>query len=98
MRVALFLEHEPNTGGGFQQALSTIESLVKRNATRHEFVVFTPFERTRRKLLNEGIEATLYKRGIIRLLDRWSATTVGNAILHQLRRLGLPRIGHHLDS
>jgi hypothetical protein len=30
MRVALFLEHAPNTGGGFQQALSTIESLVKK--------------------------------------------------------------------
>ena len=99
MRIALFLEclHDAH-GGGFQQALSTIECLTRHNATKHDFVVFTPFEQTRQFLLKEGIKAIQIKQGVFRLLDRWSATVVGGAILRRLRRLGLRRLGRHLDA
>jgi glycosyltransferase involved in cell wall biosynthesis len=98
MRIALFLECLPNSGGGFQQALTTVESLARRSVTKHEFLVFTPFEETRQLLLKEGIEAICYSRRVVRLMDRWSATTVGNAVLRRLRRLGLRRLGRHLDA
>jgi len=98
MRIALFLECLPETGGGFQQALSMVELLTRKNATRHDFVVFTPFERTRHVLSEHGIEATLFKKHVFRLMDRWSATVVGNAVLRRLRRFGLRRLGRHLDA
>jgi glycosyltransferase involved in cell wall biosynthesis len=99
MRIAVFLENSPEEGGGgFQQSLSTVESLVLRSATEHEFVVFTPFERTRQRLLKHGIVAIRYKYGVVRLIDRWSATTLGNSVLRRLRRLGLRRLGRHLDA
>jgi glycosyltransferase involved in cell wall biosynthesis len=99
MRIALFLENSPaEGGGGFQQSLSAVESLVLRNATEHEFVVFTPFERTRRRLLKHGIAAIRYKCRVVRLIDRWSATVLGNSVIRRLRRLGLRRLGRHLDA
>ena len=99
MRIAVFLENSlEEGGGGNQQSLSTVESLVFRSATKHEFVVFTPFERTRQFLLKYGIEAILYKYRVVRLIDRWSATALGNSILRRLRRLGLRRLGRHLDA
>jgi glycosyltransferase involved in cell wall biosynthesis len=99
MRIAVFLENSPEEGGGgFQQSLSTVESLVLRSATKHEFVVFTPFERTRQRLLKYGIEAIRYKYRVVRLIDRWSATALGNSVLRRLRRLGLRRLGRHLDA
>ncbi len=99
MRIALFIECSHDAaGGGFQQALSTIESLMRSNATKHEFVVFTPIRQTRRLLLEEGIEAILVRQGIFRILDRWSGTAVGRRILNPLRRFGLRRLGRHLDA
>ena len=99
MRIALFLENSPERGGGgFQQSFSTIESLVLRNTTKHEFVVFTPFEATRRLLLEHGIRAILYKHRLVRLIDRWSATPFGNSVIRRLRQLGLRRLGRHLDA
>jgi glycosyltransferase involved in cell wall biosynthesis len=99
MRIGLFLENLPEEGGGgFQQSLSTVESLVLRNTTKHEFVVFTPFERTRQRLLKHGIAAIRYRHRVVRLIDRWSATALGNSLLRRLRRLGLRRLGRHLDA
>jgi glycosyltransferase involved in cell wall biosynthesis len=98
MRIALFLEDNPETGGGFQQALSTVKCLMRQNATRHEFTVFTPFEQTRQLLLEEGIEAIWYRSSVVRLIDRWSATMLGNTVLRRLRRLGLRHMGRHLDA
>jgi len=99
MRIAVFLENSfEEGGGGFQQSFSTVESLVLRSVTKHEFVVFTPFERTRQRLLKYGIEAIRYKYCVVRLIDRWSATVLGNSILRRLRRLGLRRLGRHLDA
>lgn len=99
MRIAVFLENSPEEGGGgFQQSLSTVESLVLRSATKHEFVVFTPFEQTRQRLLKYGIVAIRYKYRVVRLIDRWSATSLGNSVLRRLRRLGLRRLGRHLDA
>lgn len=46
LRIALFVERLPDTGGGFHQVSSTIESLTRSRATDHEFVVFTQFART----------------------------------------------------
>jgi hypothetical protein len=43
MHIGIFLEHLPNTGGGFQQALSAVESW-KRGTAKHDLVIFTPFE------------------------------------------------------
>src|SRR5450631_1725122 len=98
MRIAIFLESLEDAGGGFQQALSTIESLVRKSATKHEFLIFVPFERTRQRLLKEGIGAIRFRRSGIRLIDRWSATQLGNAILRRLRQLGLRRLGRYLDA
>jgi glycosyltransferase involved in cell wall biosynthesis len=72
--------------------------LTRKNATRHDVVVFTPFEQTRQLLLKEGIEAIRFKRRGVRVIDRWSATVLGNAVLRRLRRLGLKRLGRHLDA
>jgi glycosyltransferase involved in cell wall biosynthesis len=98
MRIALFLEGLPHTGGGFQQAFSTIKVLMHKNGTRQDFVIFTQYKQTHQRLLKEGIEATRYKYRVARLLDRWSATVVGNAVFRRLRRLGFKRLGRHLDA
>jgi glycosyltransferase involved in cell wall biosynthesis len=98
MRIAVFLECLPNSGGGFQQALSTIDALTRSRATTHEFVVFTQFKRTREWLLKFGIQSILFKHRGLRLIDRWSGTVFGGAILRRLRRVGLRRLGRHLDA
>ena len=98
LRIAIFLESLTDTGGGFQQALSTVENLVLGRATSHKFIVFTPFERSRQRLLEHGIEAIRFRRRPYSLIDRWSATVAGNAVLRRLRRLGLRRLGRHLDA
>lgn len=98
MRIAVFLESLPNTGGGFLQALSTVESLMRMSEKQHEIVAFTPFELTRQRLLNYGIEAIVFKRWGFRLIDRLSSTVAGGAILRRLRRLGFRRLGRHLDA
>jgi glycosyltransferase involved in cell wall biosynthesis len=99
VRIALFIEcsHDEH-GGAFQQALSMIGCLTRKNAVKHDFVVFTPLEQTRQILLKEGIKAIRVKQGIFRVLDRWSATPVGGGILRRLQGLGLRRLGRHLDA
>ena len=99
MRIGLFLESSPwKQKGGFKQSLSTIELLTQKAAVQHEFLVFTSSDDTRQILLKRGIKAICFKEGIFRLIDRWSATVVGGAILRRLRRLGLRRLGRHLDA
>jgi glycosyltransferase involved in cell wall biosynthesis len=99
MRVALVLEcsHDAH-GGAFQQALSTIERITRKGRAEYDFVVFTTFEHTRQLLLKEGIESVRIKQGMFRLLDRWSTTVIGGGILRRLQRLGLRRLGRHLDA
>jgi glycosyltransferase involved in cell wall biosynthesis len=98
MRIGLFLECSSDNGGAFQQSFSAIELLTRSSAIIHELVVFTPFEQTRRLLLKHGISAVRFTHRGYRLLDRWSATVLGGAVLRRLRRLGLPRLGRHLDA
>jgi glycosyltransferase involved in cell wall biosynthesis len=98
MRIALFLERAPNVHGAFQQALSMVLALAAPGATAHEIVVFTQFESTRRVLLQHGVRALRFKHRGIRLLDMWSGSVVGGAVLRRLRRLGLRRLGRHLDA
>ena len=99
MRIALFIECSyADHCGAFEQALSTIECLTRTCATKHDFVIFTPLEKTRRILLKKGIKAIRIKQGVFRLLDRWSGTVAGGGILRRLRRLGLRRVGRHLDA
>jgi glycosyltransferase involved in cell wall biosynthesis len=98
MRIALFLERSPEVGGGFQQALSTVVALARPAATGHEVIVFTQYERTREVLSTYAIDAIRFRHHGVRLLDRWSATMVGGAILRRLRRLGFRRLGRHLDA
>jgi glycosyltransferase involved in cell wall biosynthesis len=97
MRIALFLERPPGVGGGFQQALSTVVSLA-RSQVGHEFIVFTQYEPTHRLLLKHGIDAVRFQHRGVRLIDRWSATVLGGAMLRRLRRIGLRRLGRHLDA
>jgi glycosyltransferase involved in cell wall biosynthesis len=99
MRVAVFLERLPHSGGGgFQQALSTVVELVRSKGTAHQLLVFTPYEATRRFLQEHGIDAIRFENCIFRLVDTWSATVAGGAILRRLRRAGFRRIGRHLDA
>ena len=98
LRVALFIEATLNLGGALRQPLSAVEALVHNGASKHEFVVFTPREDTRRLLSSHGIDAIRYRRGVYRLLDRWSSTVLGGALLRRIRRLGLRRLGRHLDA
>jgi glycosyltransferase involved in cell wall biosynthesis len=98
LRVAVFMEALADTGGGFQQSLSTIEALTKARSTPHTFVAFTTSERARLRLLKYGVEAIRYRHRPFNLLDRWSATVLGNAVFRRLRRLGLRRLGRHLDA
>ena len=98
VRIALFLESLHDGGGGFQQALSSIELLVLQTNSAHTYVVFTPFEENVKILSKLNIKAVLYRHGGFRLIDRWSATVVGSAILRRLRRVGFGRLGRHLDA
>jgi glycosyltransferase involved in cell wall biosynthesis len=99
VRIGLFIECSyAEDGGAFQQALSMIECLTPKDATKHDFVVFTTLEQTRQILLKEGIKAIRVKQGIFRVLDRWSATVVGGRILRRLQEVGLRRLGRHLDA
>jgi glycosyltransferase involved in cell wall biosynthesis len=98
VRIGIFLENLPDTGGAFQQAVSTIESLTRKRSAKHEFMVFTPFEQTRQLLLRYGIPAIRFTHRPFNLLDRWDATVLGSAILRRLRRLGLRRLGRHVDA
>jgi glycosyltransferase involved in cell wall biosynthesis len=97
MRIGVFLECSHDNGGAFQQSFSAVEALT-HGAVQHEVVVFTPFEETRRLLSEHGIDAVRFQHRGYRLLDRWSSTVVGGAILRRLRRLGLRRLGRHLDA
>jgi glycosyltransferase involved in cell wall biosynthesis len=98
MRIAFFLDGVPNTGGGFQQAFSTIELLIRKQITKHEILVFTRFEQSRRRLLQHGIEAIPFKHRPFNLIDRWSATLLGSVIVRCVRHLGFRRLGRHLDA
>jgi glycosyltransferase involved in cell wall biosynthesis len=98
MRIAVFLECSQSEGGGFQQALSTVESLANSSSIKHDVVVFTQFEQIRQLLLKEGINAIRFKRRGVSLVDRWSGTVAGHAILRRLHRLGFKRLGRHLDA
>jgi glycosyltransferase involved in cell wall biosynthesis len=98
LRIALFIESPPSSAGGFQQSVSTIHALASGKSPNHDLVVFTPFEETRAWLKSLGIDAVRYRCSGFRLIDRWSATVVGGALLRRLRRLGLPRVGRHLDA
>jgi glycosyltransferase involved in cell wall biosynthesis len=98
MRIALFHEGFYDGTGLFQEALSKIKLLANKNTTKHEFVVFARFEETRQRLLNEGVESIRVKHRCLRLIDRWSATVVGSAVLRRLRQLGFKRLGRHLDA
>ncbi len=98
MRIGIFLERLHDGTGTFQQALNIIESLLQSDAIRHEIIVFTQFKDTHQRLAELGIKSFLFKHDVYRLLDRWSATTVGGAILRRLRRLGFRRLGRHLDA
>jgi glycosyltransferase involved in cell wall biosynthesis len=99
IRLGVILERLPHCGGGgFQQALSTVESLTRPGATAHEVFVFTQYELTRQFLLEHGIDAIRFENRGVRLIDRWSATVFGGAVLRRLRRLGLRRLGRHLDA
>jgi glycosyltransferase involved in cell wall biosynthesis len=98
MRIGVFLESSPETGGGFQQALSTTEFLARKGVTKHDIVVFTSSPKTAQHLLKYGISSVRFRGGIFRLLDTWSGTVAGNAILRRLSRLGLGRLGRHLDA
>jgi glycosyltransferase involved in cell wall biosynthesis len=98
LRIGLFLERSPDVGGGFQQALSTVVALARPAATEHDIVVFTQYGRTREVLATHGIKAIQFRHSGLRLLDKWSATFLGGAILRRLRRLGFPRLGRHLDA
>jgi glycosyltransferase involved in cell wall biosynthesis len=98
VRIGLFLESAHNSGGAFQAALSTIEALLHQNKSGHSYVVFTPSEENQQFLSKLKIDAVRYRHGGFRLIDRWSATVVGNAILRRLRRVGLRRLGRHLDA
>jgi glycosyltransferase involved in cell wall biosynthesis len=99
MRIAVFLERLPYVGGGgFQQALSTVVSLARPGATGHDVLVFTQYEQTRQFLLGYGIKAIKFANRGFRLIDKWSSTTFGGALLRRLQRLGLRRLGRHLDA
>ena len=98
MRIALFMECLPERhAGGFQQALSAVKSFTE-NATCHEFVVCTQFERTRQLLAEHGIKAIRFKSRGFRLIDRWSRTVFGYGVMRRLRQLGFRRLGRHLDA
>jgi glycosyltransferase involved in cell wall biosynthesis len=98
MRIGLILGCAPDNGGAFRQSLSAVELLTRRGAIKHEFVVFTPSEETRGLLSKHGINAIRFSHRGYRLLDRWSATVLGGAIMRRLRRLGLRQLGRHLDA
>ncbi len=98
LRIAVTIESLPDTGGGFQQAFSTVESLASSSAMRHQVIVFTPHKQTQRYLLERGIDAIRFRESGVRLLDRWSASLVGNALLRRVRRLGFRRLGRHFDA
>jgi glycosyltransferase involved in cell wall biosynthesis len=98
MRIAVILETMSTNGGAFQQALSTVEMLARKGATKYDVLVFTPFEQTRQLLKPYGIDAIRFRNRVIRHIDMLSSTTAGGAVLRRLRRLGFRRLGRYLDA
>jgi glycosyltransferase involved in cell wall biosynthesis len=60
--------------------------------------VFTPFKETRRRLFEHGVPAIRYADRGVRLVDYWSATAMGEAVLGRLRHYGWRRAGRYLDG
>ena len=98
MRVAVVMESVHDGTGGFQDALSKTISLKRANSSEHEFIVFTPHKKSRDLLAKEGIKSILFAHRIVRLLDRWSASAIGRALMRRLRRYGIKRLGRHFDA
>src|SRR5438477_1689691 len=67
MRVGVFIESLPDTGGGFQQGLTTVEALNR--ARSHDCIVFTPHERTRARLAAHAVPAVRFADGVQRTHD-----------------------------
>jgi glycosyltransferase involved in cell wall biosynthesis len=99
MRIAVFLESSIDSGGGFQQALSLVRVLARKDTTHHKFITITTSARGHRTLTEKGIECLVLPHSRFHLaLDELSGSPLGNAILRRLRRLGLRRWGRHLDA
>jgi glycosyltransferase involved in cell wall biosynthesis len=99
MRIGLFLESSAEVGGGFQQALSTIDALTRSQTGAHQLVVLTPHKSIVDAFKKRGIEAIQFRSSLLsRALDRASATRGGGIFLRGLRRLGLRRLGRHFDA
>lgn len=98
MRIGVFFESGTQDVGAFNQSLSTVQALSRAGASTHDIIVFTHLEDTRAMLRREGIEPVFFKHRGYGLIDRWSSTVVGYALLHRLRKFGFRRIGRHLDA
>jgi glycosyltransferase involved in cell wall biosynthesis len=98
MHIGLFFEGRHDLGGGFQQALSTVDALTRPGALPDRITIFVAYEETGRFLRTLGHDAVLIPRGVHRALDRWSATAAGHAILRRARALGFSTLGRRLDA
>jgi glycosyltransferase involved in cell wall biosynthesis len=98
VRIAVILANVPTGGGAFQQSLSTVEMLARKGATKHEILVFTPFELTCQLLKSLDIDAIRFEDRVIRHVDMLSSTIAGGVICRFVRHLGFRRIGRHLDA
>ena len=97
MRIAVFVESPPTSVGPFNQSMSTVEALALGPA-KLDVVVFTHIDATYRALSGRGMNVVRFAHRGHRLLDRWSATQFGHAVLSRIRRLGAKRLGRHLDA
>ncbi|MDR1482246.1 MAG: glycosyltransferase family 4 protein [Synergistaceae bacterium] len=70
MRVAVFLEQDINVGGGFQQAYSVVDYIVRHPISGIEYVFFVSNKKNHEFLNNLGLENILIKQKFRCLLHR----------------------------
>jgi glycosyltransferase involved in cell wall biosynthesis len=70
MRVAVFLEQDINTGGGFQQAYSVVDCLVRRRLDDVDYVFFVFSRKNHEFLERYGLEHIWIRQSVSRIVHR----------------------------
>ena len=83
MKIAIVLESNITSGGGYNQALNAIDQMLKLCKGKYETIVYTPINENIVNLNNLGIKASLFKFGLI---DKVNANFLNSSLLSLFQR------------
>ena len=83
MKIAIVLESNITSGGGYNQALNAIDQMLKLCKGKYETIVYTPINENIVNLNNLGIKASLFKFGFI---DKVNANSLNSSLLSLFQR------------